>query len=75
MVTSIRLPEETQRRIDALAERTRRSRAFYLREAIERGLPQVEWEYDIAQRASEVRSGAVETESLAEVVSELGLGD
>ncbi len=73
MATSVRLPEETQRRLDALAERTSRSRSFYLREAIERGLPQVEWEYDIAQRASEVRGGAVPTQSLAEVVAELGL--
>ena len=38
MTTSVRIPEETQRRLDALAERTHRSRSFYLREAIERGL-------------------------------------
>ena len=73
MTTCIRLPEETQRRLDDLAAGTHRSRPFYLREAIERGLPQVEWEYDIAQRAGEARSGAVATETLAEVVAELGL--
>lgn len=75
MATSVRISEETQQRLDALAARTHRSRSFYLREAIERGLPQVEWEYDIAQRVSEVRSGAVKTETLAEVVADLGLDD
>lgn len=75
MATSVRIPEETKRRLDALAERTHRSRSFYLREAIKRGLPQAEWEYDIAQRVRDVRSGAVATESLAEVVAELGLDD
>ncbi|PIE27972.1 MAG: hypothetical protein CSA58_01460 [Micrococcales bacterium] len=73
MSTSVRIPEETQQRLDALAARTHRSRSFYLREAIERGLPQVEWEYDIAQRAGEVRSGSVKSETLAEVVADLGL--
>ena len=75
MTTTVRIPEETQRRLDALAERTHRSRSFYLREAIERGLPQVEWEYDVAARVGEVRAGAVATETLAEVVAELGLDD
>ena len=75
MATSVRIPEATQQRLDALAARTHRSRSFYLREAIERGLPQVEWEYDIAQRVGEVRAGAVTTETLAEVVAELGLDD
>lgn len=75
MSTSVRIPEETERRIDALAARTRRSKSFYLREAIERGLPQIEWEYDLAQRAADVRSGRVATESLDQVVRELGLDD
>lgn len=75
MTTSVRIPEDTWRRLDALAERTNQSRSFYLCEAIERGLPQVEWEYDIAQRATEARSGAVATQTLPEVVAELGLDD
>ncbi|WOP19295.1 ribbon-helix-helix protein, CopG family [Raineyella sp. LH-20] len=75
MSTSVRIPEELERRIEALAARTRRSKSFYLREAIERGLPQVEWEYDLAQRAADVRAGRVATEPLDEVVRELDLGD
>ena len=75
MSTSVRIPEETQRRIDALAERTHRSKSFYLLEAIKRGLPQIEWEYDLAQRAADVRGGRVVTEALDDVVRDLGLDD
>ncbi len=77
MTTSVRIPEETQRRLDALAERTHRSRSFYLREAIERGLPQVEWEYDIALRASErCATGAVASpKPWLRVVAEHGLDE
>jgi RHH-type transcriptional regulator, rel operon repressor / antitoxin RelB len=74
MSTSVRIPEETQRRIDALAERTHRSKSFYLLEAIKR-LPQIEWEYDLAQRAADVRGGRVVTEALDDVVRDLGLED
>jgi len=34
MATSIRLPEEIERRLDALAEKTGRTKAFYIREMI-----------------------------------------
>ena len=37
MATSIRLAPETGRRLDFLAVRTGRTKAFYLRELIERG--------------------------------------
>jgi RHH-type rel operon transcriptional repressor/antitoxin RelB len=75
MPTSVRITEDTQRRLDTLAEATSRSRAFYLRAAIERGLPQIEWEYGIAQRAEDVRSGRVQGVSLDQVVQDLGLDD
>lgn len=60
MPTTVRLPEELEQRLSDLAARTQRSRAFYLREAIERALPQLEWEYTIVQRAQDVRSGRVQ---------------
>jgi RHH-type transcriptional regulator, rel operon repressor / antitoxin RelB len=75
MSTSVRIPEETQQRLQALAERTQRPVSFYLRAAIERGLPQLEWEYGLAQRAADARSGRVTTVPLDEVVRELGLDD
>ncbi len=34
MATSVRLPEEVERRLDALAQKTGRTKAFYIREMI-----------------------------------------
>lgn len=80
MPTSVRLSAETQQRIDELARRTHRSASFYLREAIDRGLPQVEREYDPAPRSDDVRDksaadtvSARETREAAGVVAR-GLG-
>ena len=42
MPTSIRLAPETERRLGVLASRTGRTKAFYLRELIERGLDDME---------------------------------
>ena len=42
MATSIRLAPETERRLDFLASRTGRTKAFYLREISERGLDDIE---------------------------------
>jgi RHH-type rel operon transcriptional repressor/antitoxin RelB len=75
MPTSIRLDKDTEERLARLARRTGRSRAFYLREAIETSLPRLEWEYDLLQRVHDVRSGKAETDSLEEVRASLGLDD
>ena len=75
MTTTVRLPEDIERRITELAESTQRSRSFYLREAIERALPQLEWEYGVAKRAQDVRSGRAQTVTLERAVKELGLDD
>jgi len=75
MPTSIQLDSETEERLILLAERTGRSRAFYLKKAVEKALPQLEWEYDLMQRVSDVRSGSAETYTLSEVRSELELDD
>lgn len=75
MPTTIRLPEDIEQRITELAASTKRSRSFYLREAVERALPQLEWEYGIAQRAQDVRSGRATTVTLEDAVKELGLDD
>ena len=75
MPTTIRLPDDIEQRVTELAESTQRSRSFYLREAIERALPQLEWEYGIAQRAQDVRSGRAKTIPLEDAVKELGLDD
>lgn len=73
MVTTVRLSEELEQRLDALAERTHRSKSFYLREAIERALPQLEYEHLLVQRAADVRGGRVQTIPVEELVNDVGV--
>lgn len=42
MTTSIRLAPEMEKRLDFLAKKTGRSKAFYLRELIEQGMEELE---------------------------------
>lgn len=73
MATTVRLSDELEQRLDALAERTHRPKSFYLREAIERALPQLEYEHTLVQRAADVRGGRVQTIPLEDLVTDLGL--
>ena len=75
MPTSIRLNPETERRLGALASRTGRTKAYYLREIIERGLEDIEDYYLAAEASERIRRGEEVTCSLEEVVRELGLDD
>lgn len=52
MPTSVRLSLDTEKRLDALAARTGRSKAFYLREMIESGIEDLE-DYYLAVEAME----------------------
>jgi RHH-type rel operon transcriptional repressor/antitoxin RelB len=60
MPTSIRLAPEIEERLDFLAARTGRSKAYYLRELIERGLEDVEDYYLAAEVLERIRSGEEE---------------
>ncbi len=75
MATSIRLAPETERRLDLLASRTGRTKAFYLREIIERGLEDMEDYYLAAEVLERVRQGREEVRSAADVRRDLGLDD
>lgn len=75
IMTSVRLDEETEARLDRLAAHTNRSKAFYLRELVESGLPRLEHEYGIAQLAENIRAGREETISHEEMKRDLGLND
>ena len=75
MAVSIRLSPETEQRLDALAPRTGRSKAFYLRDAVERGLEGAEGYYLAADVLERVRNGTEKTCSDAEVRRSLGLDD
>lgn len=75
MATSIRLAPETERRLDFLAAQTGRTKAFYLRELIERGLADLEDYYLAADVLERVRKGSEKVYSTAEVRDALGLDD
>jgi RHH-type transcriptional regulator, rel operon repressor / antitoxin RelB len=75
MPTSVRLPEDTERRLQALAKATGRTKAFYIREAIQEHLDDLEDIYLAEQVLERVRRGEERTYTLEEVEQRLGLGD
>ena len=75
MATSIRLSPETEQRLDALASQTGRSKAFYLREMIERSLEDVEDYYLAVNVLERIRKGEEKVYSDAEMRRSLGLDD
>jgi RHH-type rel operon transcriptional repressor/antitoxin RelB len=72
---AIRLPEEIEQRLTALAEATGRTKTFYAREAILEHLDDIEDAYlgELAYERHKNQSG--KTYSLAQVEQELGLAD
>jgi RHH-type rel operon transcriptional repressor/antitoxin RelB len=72
-VLSVRLPEELGNRLDRLALRTRRSKAVYVREALEQAMDRLEWEQGVLQNVEDVRAGRRRTVPEAEVRQSLGL--
>lgn len=75
MPTSIRLAPETEQRLDFLASQTGRTKAFYLREMIERGLGDMEDYYLAADVLERLRQGKERVYSSADVRKALGLDD
>ncbi len=72
---AIRLPEEIEKRLDALAKATGRTKTFYARQAILEHLDDLEDLYLAEQRLIEVRAGKRGTQDMDSVVRELGLED
>lgn len=75
MATSIRLAPELSNRLDQLALKTGRTKAFYLREIIESGIAEVEEYYLAAETLARVRKGQEKVHSAASVRNALGLDD
>lgn len=71
MSIAIRLPEELEKRLENLAKKTRRSKSFYVREALEHYLEDIE-DYNEAMVILE-NPGRLYT--LEEVIKRHGLGD
>ena len=75
MATSIRLAPETEQRLDFLALQTGRTKAFYLREVIERGLEDMEDYYLAGDVLERLRQGKEKVYSADDVRNALDLGD
>jgi len=75
MPTSIRLTPEIEERLNFLAAQTGRSKAFYLREIIERGLDDMEDYFLSADVLERVRKGKEKIRSSAEIKKDPGLED
>ena len=71
--TSLRLPDDISHRLTELAERTGRSKTFYILEAIREHLDDLEDIYIAEQRLADLRAGRSRTYTTEEVRAELGL--
>ena len=71
---SLRLPDDVSTRLESLAELTGRSKTFYMIQAIQLHLDDLEELYLSEQRLIANRSGQSKTLSLAQVEQNLGLG-
>jgi RHH-type rel operon transcriptional repressor/antitoxin RelB len=71
--TAVRLPDELNERLTLLAKRTGRTASYYLREALEEYIDEMEDIYLAEQTLARVRRGEERTYSLDEVEHELGL--
>ena len=72
---AIRLPEEIEKRLTALANATGRTKTYYAREAILEHLDDLEDIYLAEQRLADIHAGRVKTVPLEEVMKGYGMVD
>ncbi len=72
---ALRLPEDIERRLEALAKRSGRSKSFYAREAILEHLDDLEAAYLSDEILKRIESGQEQTHTLEDLEKELGLAD
>ena len=70
---SLRLPDDVSRRLQQLADRTGRSKTFYMIEAIQEHLDDLEDLYLAEQRLIDLRTGKSETVPLDELMKRYGV--
>ena len=70
---AVRLPAEIEKRLDALAQATGRTKTFYVREAICEHLDDLEDLYLAEQRLIDVRAGRSEALPLEDVMKRYGM--
>jgi len=72
---AIRLPQDIENRLEALAKATGRSKTFYAREAILEHLDDLEDVYLAEQRLIDIRAGRTRTVPLEDVMKRNALED
>ena len=72
---TIRLPEEMESRLNVLDDATKRSKSFYVREALERSLEDIEDVYLAEAALERFRASGEKAIPLEEVERRLGLAD
>lgn len=72
---AVRLPEDIEARLSALATATGRSKSFYVREALIEQLADLEDYYLATDRLARITSGASTTIPLETLIAEYGLED
>jgi len=72
---AVRLPPEIERRLEALAKATGRTKAFHVREAILEHLGDLEDLYLAERELDAIRAGKSKTISLEELMKQYGLED
>jgi RHH-type transcriptional regulator, rel operon repressor / antitoxin RelB len=72
---AIRLPPDIEKRLEALAKKTGRSKTYYAREAILEKLDDLEDYYLAEATMDKLRRGEMRTHTLEQVKKELGLED
>ena len=70
---ALRLPDEVAQRLNRLADRTGRSKTFYMIEAIREHLDDLEDLYLAEQRLIDIQAGKSQTVPLEEVLERYGL--
>jgi len=75
MPISVRLPDNILKRLDFLARQTGRTRTFYILEALNAHLDNLETYYLAADVLERIRKGEEEVSTADDVRDELGLED
>ena len=70
---SVKLDPEIDARLTALAQRTGRTKSFYMNRAIESALEEIELAYSLQAELEDIRAGRVASVSLDEAVKTLDL--
>ena len=72
-ITGLRVPSNVLDRYDQLAKSTHRTRSFYMNQALEAQIDELEHEYGLMADIEAYKRGELETSPLDDVVKRLGL--